>query len=400
MFLYRPFDLDSRVEREARALVANGYEVEVMALPGKDLPERQTRDGYAIRRLSPYSRLTEFFGRIARARAPKPIAGLAFRFYSMSIWRVWSKRAYQAARESPGDVYVGHDLDGMMPAVRARRRLGAPLIYDAHELFPDMAAKNRPHYELRGWMLYESRLIRHADLVIAVTASRAAEMQRRFGGDLPVVIRNVPETESGDAAPAADLRAELGIPAEAKMLLYLGGLQPTRGLEEAARSLKSLPEDHVLVLMGSEVLGFAGHLQKLAEDEGVADRVFIRPPVRPHEVVGVAAQADVGLILNHHVGLNNYLSLPNKIFESVAAGLPVVTSDFPDMAELVRTYDVGETCDPEDPGDVARAIRAVVSDPERHERLRQNARRAAPELTWERESELYLGEVSRLVARR
>ena len=136
--------------------------------------------------------------------------------------------------------------------------------------------------------------------------------------------------------------------------------------------------------MGSEILGFGKALMKLATDEGVADRVFIRPPVRPHEVVGVAGQADVGLILNHHVGLNNYLSLPNKIFESVAAGLPVVTSDFPDMAELVRTYEVGETCDPEDPEDIARAIRAVVMEPERHRRLRENARKAAPELSWER----------------
>ena len=62
----------------------------------------------------------------------------------MFIWRVWSKRALEAARENPADLFIGHDLDGMMPAVRARRRIGAPLIYDAHELYPDMAAKNRP----------------------------------------------------------------------------------------------------------------------------------------------------------------------------------------------------------------------------------------------------------------
>jgi len=400
MFLYRPFDLDSRVEREARSLVAAGYEVEVIALPGEDLPDRETRDGYAIRRVSPFTRLVGAASRLAQSRAPRPIPGLAFRAHALLIWRAWTRRAFEAARERPADVYVGHDLDGLRPAVRAKRRLGAPLVYDAHELYPDMAAKNRPAYELKGWIRYESRLIRHADLVFAVTASRAAEMRRRFGGETPVVLRNVPETvDGGSEGPIVDLRRELGIDAEARMLLYLGGLMPTRGLEEAIRALPSLP-GCALVLMGSGLPGYLGSLRDLAAAEGVAGRLFIREPVRPHEVVAVAAQADVGLILNHHVGLNNYLSLPNKIFESVAAGLPIVTSDFPDMAELVSRYEVGETCDPEDPADVARAVGAVVDDPDRHLHLRENATRAAPELTWERESEVFLSRVGELAGPR
>ena len=401
MFLYRPFDLDSRVEREARSLVAAGYEVEVLCLPGEGLPERETRDGYAIRRIWPFSRLTGAASRLAQSRAPRPIPGLAFRAHALLIMRTWSRRASAAAAERPADVYIGHDLDGMPPAVRAKRRLGGPLVYDAHELYPDMAAKNRPDYELKGWIRWESRLIRHADLVFAVTASRAEEMRRRFGGEAPVVLRNVPETtvDGEVTGPVADLRQELGIDAGAKLLLYLGGLMPTRGLEEAVRALASLP-DCVLVMMGSGMPAYPRMLRELAESEGVADRLFIREPVRPHEVVAVAAQADVGLILNHHVGLNNYLSLPNKIFESVAAGLPIVTSDFPDMADLIRHYEVGETCDPEDPTDVARAVRAVVDDPERLARLRENAEKAAPELTWERESEIFLSRIGELAAPR
>jgi glycosyltransferase involved in cell wall biosynthesis len=399
MFLYRPFDLDSRVEREARALVGAGYAVEVIALTGEGLPERQSRDGYSIRRLSPHTRVTNAAAWLARSQAPKPIRRLAFRAQALLVWRAWSRRALRAARRAPADLLIGHDLDGMMPAVRARRRSGSPLIYDAHELFPDLAAKDRPERELRGWIRYESRLVRHADVVFAVTASRAAVMAERFGIEPPRVLRNVPEISTAEPdATEVDLRRELGIAGGTKMLLYLGGLQPVRGLEEAIRALALVP-DSALVMMGSGDEGYVEGLRDLAESEGVAERVFIRAPVRPHEVVAVAAQADAGLILNHPVGLNNYLSLPNKIFESVAAGLPVVTSDFPDMAELVEHFDVGATCDPEDPADIARAVRAVLDDPEHHRELRENARRAAPELSWERESELFLSPVRELAGR-
>ena len=399
MFLYRTFDLDSRVEREARSLVGAGYDVEVIALTHPEMAEREERDGYRIRRVSPWSRLSEAASRFSQGSAPAFLRRLAFRSFYFFVWRAWSRRAAEAAREQPADLYIGHDLDGLRPGVYAKRESGTSLIYDAHELYPDMAAKGRPAYELRAWIAYERRLIRHADLVFAVTPSRAEEMRRRFEIEQPQVLRNVPETSfAAESDSPVNLRAELEIPEAAALLLYLGMLHPTRGLEDAIRALRLLP-DHHLVLMGGDNVGHTGRLLEIADEEKVSDRVHLRDPVRPHEVVAVAGQADVGLVLNHRVGLHNYLSLPNNIFESIAAGLPVVVSDFPDMAELVHRYDVGETCDPTDPADIARAIRAVTVTPERHCALRENARRAAPELSWERESESFLSQVRRLAAR-
>jgi glycosyltransferase involved in cell wall biosynthesis len=391
MFLYRQFDLDSRVEREARSLVAAGYEVEVIGVTGEGLPARDSRDGYTITRVAPESFLTRLPLRLSRL----PLLGaLARRAYFLLRMPIWSRRAARAAEERPAALLVGHDVDGLGAAVRAKRALGAPLIYDAHELFPDMAAAGRPDYERRGWIRYERRLIRHADAVFAVTASRAEVMARRFAIS-PRVIRNVPETSHEPAEPAADLRESLAAGARAGVvLLYLGGMQASRGLEEAIRALERLP-DCRLVLMGSGEERYVERLRTIAHEAGVAERLEIRPPVRPHEVVAVTAAADVGVVLNHRTNLNNYLSLPNKIFEYVVAGLPVVASDFPDMAELVNGYGVGVTCDPEDPAGIARAVEAVLRE---RERYREGARRAAPELTWERESEAFLSSVAELVA--
>jgi glycosyltransferase involved in cell wall biosynthesis len=391
MFLYGPFERDSRVEREARSLVGAGYEVEVVALAGEGLAERETRDGYAIRRVPAEGPVARLLRRMSETPLG-PVARLAFRGAALFRMRTWARRAGDAGAERPAALLIGHDLDALPAAVRAKRSLGAPLIYDAHELFPDMTAAGRPQYELRGWIRHEARVIRHADAVLAVTPSRARVMAERFGIAVPRVIRNMPDTTGSDQ-PASDLRA--GVPEASRVVFYSGNMQPARGLEQAITALADL-EGCVLVVMGSGDPGYVHQLRALAADVGVDDRIFFREPVRPHEVVAVTASADVGVVLNRNVSLNNYLSLPNKVFEYVVAGLPVVTSDSPDMAELVRHYEVGVTCDPEDPADVARAIRAVLAD---SERLRANARTAAPELTWERESEEFLAAVREVSAR-
>lgn len=385
MFLYGPFERDSRVEREARSLVAAGYDVEVIALASAGLPQRETRDGYAIRRVPAEGSLARMLRQISEVPLG-PLARLAFRGAALFRMRTWARRAGAAGAEGPAALLVGHDLDALPAAVRAKRSLGATLIYDAHELFPDMTAAGRPQYELKGWIRYEGRLIKHADAVFAVTPSRARVMAERFGIPTPRVIRNVPETAGSEKA-VSDLRE--GIPDGTRVVFYSGNMQAARGLEQAIAALAEL-EGCVLVVMGSGDQGYVRQLRALAADVGVDDRIFFRQPVRPHEVVAVTASADVGVVLNRNVSLNNYLSLPNKVFEYVVAGLPVVTSDSPDMAELVSRYDVGETCDPEDPADIARAVRAVLAD---FERLRGNARKAAPELTWERESQEFLAAV-------
>ena len=99
-----------------------------------------------------------------------------------------------------------------------------------------------------------------------------------------------------------------------------------------------------------------------------------------------------------NVSLSYYLALPNKLFEYVAAGLPVVASDFPELRGVVRGRGIGAVCPPDDPDAIAGALAWVLEDDERHERLRAAARAAAAELTWERESRVLVDLVDRLAA--
>ena len=128
---------------------------------------------------------------------------------------------------------------------------------------------------------------------------------------------------------------------------------------------------------------FIAHLRDLARESRIEGRFHILRPVPPAEVIPLARTADVGMAIHSNNGLSRQFALPNKLFEYLAAGVPVVTSDFPAMADLVKEHDVGATCDSSDPASIGQAIRDVTHSPPRHQALRHNAATASLTLNWD-----------------
>jgi glycosyltransferase involved in cell wall biosynthesis len=180
----------------------------------------------------------------------------------------------------------------------------------------------------------------------------------------------------------------LDIPPEHRLVLYLGGLTRNRGLEQLIASAARVPRCTVAIV-GPSAPAYAPTLAALIERESLTDRVHVLPPVPPEDVIPTARSADVGVSFIQNVGLNNFYSLPNKLFEYIQAGLPVVTSDFPELERVVLGRGVGITCDPGDPEAIARAIATLLDDAELRARLSANARAAATELSWEAERDRY-----------
>jgi glycosyltransferase involved in cell wall biosynthesis len=270
------------------------------------------------------------------------------------------------------------------------------VLYDSHELFSERIAVAPAARPL--WRTLERYLAPRADAVITVGDGVAEELHRRYGIPRPAVVRNLPagRPPGEDASP---LRAALGLDAAARVALYLGGIQPGRGLELLVDAAGRLAPGRVVVLMGPGHPDYAAGLRDRAIRGGVADRVVLAPAVPTGEVVRWAAGADVGLALIQNVSLSYYLSLPNKLFEYIAAGLPVVASDFPDLRHVVEGHGLGTVCREDDPADIARGVDWVLGDPDRTARLRAAARAAAAGLTWEGESRALVDVVDRLAGR-
>jgi glycosyltransferase involved in cell wall biosynthesis len=364
MLLHKGIANDTRVRREAGALAAAGHEVTVVHLPPPAEPELSGL---------PYALVPATLGR-GRERLP----------HAARLGVEATRLALRAASTKPDAVHA-HDAAMLLPGMLAARRSGAKLVYDSHEL-----ATGVP-YRRGAWPAVVAGAERlgapRTDAVIAVSDGIATRLNERYRlRRPPAVIRNLPDLPLPGAAPAPDLRRELGI-GDAPLVLHQGAVAAGRGCETLLRALRLLPEAH-LVYLGAEG-PYAERLRAVAGSCGVATRTHLLPPSPPEALLSHTAQADVGVSLLEDNCENHRLALPNKLFEYVAAGLPVVVSDLPEAGRLVREWGIGWCADAADPESVAAALRTALEQRD-DEELRERLGRAASELSWEREKQRLL----------
>lgn len=365
MLVLNNFTHDVRVHKEAQALAAAGYNVTVIALWQPGLAKEETRSGYRVHRLRLYSRSW-------RGRLVSPLVK----------YLEFVARVQQFASLEPARVYHAHDANTLLPAWLAARRAGAHLIYDAHELETgrSFAASRLAGFYQRIWTYPERVLIRRADAVITVSEGIADELVRLYGIRRPIVIVNCPELSP--PVRSNRLREELGIPNNLKIALYQGGVVPGRGIEPFLEAVQHLPGVAGVVLgdgpLRSECLS---RIQS-----GVWQRVYLPGRVSLADLPSYTASADVGVVLIQPICRSYYLALPNKLFEYLHAGIPVVGSDLPEITRIIREYGVGEVVNPDDPASIAEGIARLLGDPVWYANARDNTARVVVAFNWQKES--------------
>ncbi|MDZ7578396.1 MAG: glycosyltransferase, partial [Candidatus Nanopelagicales bacterium] len=295
------------------------------------------------------------------------------------------------------DVIHAHDFRMVGIAVRAAARAKqtgrtVSVIYDAHEFAPGLEGTDE---FVVGNANYEAAHIRLADRVVTVSEPLADLLQKHHGLDRrPLVTLNAPEdlARNGDPEFTRDIRHDCGLSADTPLLVYSGGVARRRGLETAAAGLVHLPGVHLAIIASADPEGRT-LIRKAARKAGTTDRVHFQDFVPRSALIQHLRTADIAVHPLLHLP-NHEIALPNKFFDYVFAGLPMVVSDVEHLAETVQKCDVGRSFIAGDPEDFARAVREVLAD---LPRLRENVR-ACPrrsEWTWESQepvlAELYAG---------
>jgi glycosyltransferase involved in cell wall biosynthesis len=376
MLVRNPFTHDSRVEKEAATLHEAGYRVTVVADAAPGLPLHEVRDGTTVRRVP--------------RRGPR-IPGVSFLAHELRLARV--------LRRLRPDVLHAHDSNALVPVALAARRTGAPFVYDAHDLWLHRPRRQRSvlyHRAQNAWYgLIERLVVPRAQATLTVSPPIAAHLAAEYRLGSVDLVPNYPDRPDDDRRLELRQLAGVDVPADARIVLYLGGLMGGRGIESLVHAVATIQDVH-LVLLGAGHL--AADLETLAADLGAAERVHVAGPVPPDEVVAYARSADIGVSPIVPSCLNYRYSLPNKLFQYMAAAIPVVASDFPQVRDIVIGAGAGLVVDTTDPTRIATAVRTLLADRAAALEMGRNGRRAVErEYNWATSARALLEAYGRIV---
>ena len=290
----------------------------------------------------------------------------------------------RAVQRIPARVYHASDLYTLPALASAARRHDSRLAYDAREFYAHVAATAGRPWIRTFWRLVEGRYIRQADAVFTVSESIADRLAQRYAIPRPMLIYNVPPRQNVSASTY--LRKHAGVADDQVLLLHQGQIQKDRGcylLVDAMRDVRGA----VLVFLGGGPL--KPDLRHRVAEAGLAYQVRFLDPVPPDALLPVTASADAGITLLEDTCLNHRFALPNKLFEYLMAGLPVLGSDLPEIRRVVAGHGVGLLVNPADRDALVKALQRMVDDTEARARWRSATPRVFETFSWEEASQRF-----------
>ena len=363
---------DARVIKTAMTMARSGADVRVLGVSGSGLRECAVSGSAVFERLAvlPPRSVTAGYAWWAATRRFGRVFPAERWERSIPVTGYYHRAFLPALRELAPDVVHVHDIHLLATVAQyaAAASHRPHVIYDAHEFVAGLAVSGaRTQRSVDGWAALERQFIQSADRVITVSDGLAVRLQdlhhlqRR-----PAVVHNAPIAWDGGGTgleSSRSLRQECGIGPEATLAVYSGALSAARGVDTAVEALALLPALHLAVVAVPYPHPLAKRLAEIAARAGATDRLHQVPPVPSHEVPPYLSEADVAVspILGDSVSYDE--ALPNKLFEFLHAGLPMVVSDCRAVAQFVTEHGLGRVFRAGDADDLARALREVLADP-------------------------------------
>lgn len=277
------------------------------------------------------------------------------------------------------DLVVANDLDTLLACYRASTFRGKKLVYDSHEYFTEVPELIHRRRVQKFWEGIEKRIFPKLKIISTVNDSIAGLYEKKYGKKL-FVVRNIPPLRQLHKSKS---RSDLGLPVDKKILIIQGaGINIHRGNEEMVLAMKHLDGFVLLICGDGDVVP---QLKDMVVREQLSEKVKFYSRMPYAELMEFTQNADMGITLDKANNINYKLSLPNKLFDFIHAGIPVLSSDLPEVGKIVREHGVGVITTSHDPEKIAAIIRQTFADEIQMETFRENCRKATQSLTWENE---------------
>jgi glycosyltransferase involved in cell wall biosynthesis len=389
--------------------------VEIAAVAGAGVPGEELDGTVRVRRYVPRGPLRRWIGQPPPPTPPtkllKVLALNADKALKVVLWPIHVRAWWRTLRrELPAaDLYHAFGILTLPVALdlaRDARRTGRSglVVYDVIDaILESNNYRNVPRPVLAWYRRQEAGWVRRATAVVTVNDALADHCHRRWPfRERPTVLLNCQSRWTPPAQRPDLIRDVADLPRERRIVLFLGKLGRERGLEMAAEAVVRL-RDAALVMLGASVNPeWTAALAARSSEARFEGRHVVLPPVHPDDVRSWAASADASIIAVPANSLNQRLSTPNKFWESLAAGTPVVIGrDLEVMRGIVEADSLGAVADPTDPDDLARALREMLEQPrEEYDAMRERCLAVSRDrYNWETAVIPYLDLVARLASR-
>lgn len=355
-----PLTHESRILRITDALARAGIfdKIEVIGVSGDGLPFREEVDE------------KRSLIRIPRKLFPNHSGFIAKLAKNIE----WSFRVATHLKGQKIETVNAHSLAVLPLSALVSAFTGAKLVYDTHEL--ETETSGYKGIRQKFGKLIERILIRRCDTTFVVSDSIADWYANEYQIPRPTVIRNIPQFKIDAAVKIPAAIELLNLPKDKILYIYQGGFIAGRGIERLLTVFAKL-QDANLVCMGS------GPLESVVADAAARYKnIHLIPPVKPSEVLSYTKSADIGICLTDNSCLSHFYSLPNKIFEYLHAGLPIIVNPLKEQRALVEESDCGWVA-PEDEDAFVELIGSI--DRAAIEQRRAGIERAKRSLSWDNE---------------
>ncbi len=274
---------------------------------------------------------------------------------------------------------LSNDLDTLLPNFWISRMKRVPLIYDSHEYFTEVPELvSRPKVQ-RVWRRIEAYVLPKMSEMITVCHSIAELFHEKYGIKVHV-IRNIPMRKM---LPQPASREEIGLDTQKHILVLQGsGINIHRGSEELVDAMAYLDDCQLVIIGGGDVLPI---LREKVATNHWDDRVKFFPRMPYQQMMAITQLADLGFTLDKDTNLNYRFSLPNKLFDYIQAGVPIIASRLTEIERVITHYNIGTFIENHEPETIAETIKNALNDQKTLAQWKNNLIFAAQELCWENE---------------
>lgn len=369
---------DRRVFKEATSVLKLGYTLKVICASRPEDSIFAPSDFQKLK-LEKYGNKLEVKNVILGERKYRNIPVIGIIFALFWVFSGWIK-FFLEIKKTKCDLYHFHDIDGLSMGYLAAKINQTPFIFDCHDIFSGIQIKNSILYKMRAlWKWLEATLSKRADQVFTIAHSVESDLISRCGVEPNRITKVYNAPELYELTNQDLIRIDNGIPKDKKIVLYLGSVNPDRGLDALLEACKKFDDNLVLAIYGFGHKNTWEDLGKIVEEYDIADKVYLGHSIEASKVHYYLQSADFLTIPNVFLS-SSYDVLPNKFFESMMAGKPFVCNFLPEMSSLVQEYQCGVVCDNSNPSSYADALNQLNNDTVLAGRLGCNGRKIAVDI--------------------